>query len=443
MKVLIIYQLNNENDRNTISENLYSFKKMNCKEICFHYLNVFGSIPFYIKYFKYDAVILHYTYLGGERFNHEEVKWEKKINGLTKMSGYKVMIPQDEYDHTDRLWSLCKKANIKEIYSCFTSDADILKAYPPIEVNNAKVFSVLTGYVDEDAIMVTKTKIRPYHNRPIDIGYRARKLPAYFGKHGQLKYELVELFSKALENSDFTFDISNTNQSLSIENPKLVKLGNNWYEFLLNCKAFIGCEGGSSLLDVDGSIKEKVIEYSNANPNASFNEIESNCFPGQDFNIRCFAISPRHFEAALCKTLQILVEGEYGGIFMPWKHYVPLKRDFSNLNEILTFIEDKKKCQKIIDNAYNDIILSKKYTYNKFVSFIIDNIKQNVNASSLPNKTFIYFAKVLDLRNRFFLKFEKLKIYIKYFINTFICFIKILYNFSNLIFLRIKNHTTF
>lgn len=413
MQVLIIYQLNSKNDRNTIIEHLYSFKKYR-KDISFHYLNVFGSIPFYIKYFKYDAVILHYTYLADERFLSDDKPWKNKINGLSEISGYKVMIPQDEYDHTERLWELCKTAQIKEIYSCFTSKDDIKKAYPVQEVGSAKVYSVFTGYVDENAIIETSDNIRPYKERPIDIGYRARKLPAYFGKHGQLKYELVELFSNVLENSDFKYDISNTNQSLSNENPNLVKLGNKWYEFLLNCKAFIGCEGGSSLLDVDGTIKQRVIEYSNEHPNASFEEIESECFPGIDFNIRCFAISPRHFEAALCKTLQILVEGEYGGVFKPWEHYIPLKRDFSNLSEILAIARDSEKCQKIIDNAYRDIVLSQKYTYSNFVSLIIDNIKQNTMSNTMPNKTFVFFAKLLDFRNNNYWRYEKVKHYTKY-----------------------------
>lgn len=413
MKILIIYQLNNNNDRNTISEHLYSFKKYS-KNVDFHYLNVFGSIPFYIKYFKYDAVILHYTYLAGERFLSNGDKWKKKIEGLSQIGGYKVMIPQDEYDHTGRLWELCKIANIKEIYSCFTLDQDILKAYPVEETMGAKVYPAFTGYVDENATDEIKDKIRPFNKRPIDIGYRARKLPAYFGKHGQLKYELVELFSNELKNHDFVYDISNTNQSLTNENPNLVKLGNKWYEFLLNCKAFIGCEGGSSLLDIDGSIKEKVIEFSNNHPEAPFEVIEAACFPGMDYNIKCFAISPRHFEAALCKTLQILVEGEYGNAFKPWQHYIPLKRDFSNIKEVLTILKDENKCQQIIDNAYVDIVLSKKFTYGNFVSTIIDSIKQNTESGSEVDFYYKIAGKILDFRNNNYWRYEKGKYYIYY-----------------------------
>ncbi|MBT8506740.1 hypothetical protein B1F79_04690 [Coxiella-like endosymbiont of Rhipicephalus sanguineus] len=48
-------------------------------------------------------------------------------------------------------------------------------------------------------------------------------------------------------------------------------------------------------------------------------------------------ISPRHFEAVATKTLQILYEGEYSNILKPWVHYVPLKKDYSNFDEVCNF----------------------------------------------------------------------------------------------------------
>lgn len=441
MKILVIYQLNNNNDRNTISEHLYSFRKYR-KDVSYHYLNVFGKMPFYIKYFKYDAVILHYTYLAGERFLENGNLWRKKIKGLTQISGYKVMIPQDEYDHTERLWEICQLAQIKEIYSCFLEPKDILLAYPPDKTLNAKVYPAFTGYVDNKATIEISNKIRPFRERPIDIGYRARKLPAYFGKHGQLKYELVELFSNELKKYDFVYDITNTNQSLTNENPNLVKLGNKWYEFLLNCKAFIGCEGGSSLLDIDGSIKARVIDFTNKNPQAEFEEIEAVCFPGKDYNISCFAISPRHFEAALCKTLQILVEGKYGNAFKPWIHYIPLKRDFSNIGEVLETLKDEKKCQQIIDNAYADIVQSNKFTYENFVSTIIESIKTNIQFDSEVDFFYKIGGKILQFRNNNYWKFEKAKNFVYYTFHRVISLVRSLIAFIAFDVLKISKNKT-
>ena len=71
-----------------------------------------------------------------------------------------------------------------------------------------------------------------------------------------------------------------------------------------------------------------------------------NCFPGLDYNIHSL-LSPRHFEAAITKTLQILVEGKYENIFIPGIHYLELK-DFSNINNIIELLHDTNYCQKLL-----------------------------------------------------------------------------------------------
>lgn len=410
MRVLIIYQLPDATDRNTILEHLYSFEKYSTG-IDFHYLNVFHRIPTYMLCISYDAILLHYTYLAGERFLKDDGPWLKKINLLNRISGYKVAMPQDEYDHTDRNCELFKRINVQALYTCFMRKEDIESAYPfsKTGVDAKKIFSVFTGYVDENVLPVLKDKILPYSQRPIDIGYRARKLPAYFGRHGQLKYELVDFFAEVLKEYDFVYDISNTNTNVHSENRSLVKLGNEWYEFLLSCKAFIGCEGGSSLLDNTGEIKELVNQYSQKHPNATFDEIEKECFPGLDYNISCFAVSPRHFEAAMCKTLQILVEGDYGGAFEPWRHYIPLKRDFSNYREVLEVLKDEKRCQEIVDNAYNEVVLSDKFTYRRFVESVVNDMKKSAKTNRDGGAIYKLLGKLLQYRNNNYWKVEKQK----------------------------------
>lgn len=408
MRVLIVYQLPDKIERNTILEHLYSFEKYSTG-IDFHYINVYTGIPWYLGLIKYDAVILHYTFLAGERFLKSEKPWIRKTRFLKHISGYKVAMPQDEYDHTERNCTLFKRINVQALYTCFMRKEDIELAYPYATTGVRKIFSVFTGYVDENILPTLEGKVRPYKDRPIDIGYRARKLPAYFGRHGQLKYELVEFFGKVLPDYDFVYDISNTNNNVRSEDPNLVKLGSQWYEFLLNCKAFIGCEGGSSLLDRNGEIKEKVRQYTELHPEASFAEIEKNCFPGQDYNIECFAVSPRHFEAAMSKTLQILVEGEYGGVLVPGRHYIPLKRDFSNYKDVLDTLKDADKCQQIIDTAYEEVVLSGKNTYRRFVERVIADIRESVPKQHTAGFGYKTMARFLRYRNDNYWKVEQFK----------------------------------
>ena len=85
-------------------------------------------------------------------------------------------------------------------------------------------------------------------------------------------------------------------------------------------------------------------------------------------------MSPRHFEAAATKTLQIMFEGNYSNIFIKDVHYLSLKKDFSNLEEIIDKLKDKDLRKKITDKAFKDIILNEKYSYTTFIKELDKNI---------------------------------------------------------------------
>ena len=55
-------------------------------------------------------------------------------------------------------------------------------------------------------------------------------------------------------------------------------------------------------------------------------------------NIPYRTISPRHFEASALRLCQILLEGKYSGVMRPMVHYIPLKKDFSNFDEVRIWI---------------------------------------------------------------------------------------------------------
>ena len=49
----------------------------------------------------------------------------------------------------------------------------------------------------------------------------------------------------------------------------------------------------------------------------------------------------------------------------------------TNLSHVMKILNDDKKVNKIIHNAYKDIIQSRKYTYKKFVEFMLSKFKVN------------------------------------------------------------------
>ncbi len=399
MKILIVYYLVRKSDRNTIDEHLYCFNRYSGEECS--YLNAFFGVPAYITRISFDLIIYHYTFTG--------LKWDgpirfqaylERFRSLRHLSGYKVAIPQDEYVNTIPMSRFFADFGIKTVFTCY-SPVDFEKAYPRNSSGLEHYITVLTGYIDERSLSEVSEYCKPHHERTIDLGYRARKVPFWLGRHGLIKWQLTERFlDTALENK-LAADLSN--------DYKDVFIGKDWYRFLSNCRVVLGCEGGASMLDPDGEIRQRVEDYVMDHPDASFDEVERQCFDGLDGNLRLFAISPRHFEACITKTCQALVEGDYAGVFKPGIHYIEIKKDWSNIEEVMRTIRDVDKCEKIAEQAYRDIVLSGDYTYRKFVQSILDHVRNvhHCSDASTGIKSTL-FLLLLDAREKWPVLFSPL-----------------------------------
>jgi hypothetical protein len=111
-------------------------------------------------------------------------------------------------------------------------------------------------------------------------------------------------------------------------------------------------------------------------PEASIDEVEGTCFAGKEGEINLLTVGPRHFEAAMTKTCQILLEGDYAGILKPGIHYIELKSDYSNLKEVIGKVQDDRNRNKVVEKAYEDLVLSGKYSYRVFANQVIDHLRK-------------------------------------------------------------------
>ena len=103
-------------------------------------------------------------------------------------------------------------------------------------------------------------------------------------------------------------------------------------------------------------------------PDATFEELEAECFPGRDGEFGLVALSPRHLEAVATRTCQVLIEGEYDGVLEPDRHYIPLRRDFSNLDDGARDDAARRRTrERIVETAYRDIVASGAWSYPRFV----------------------------------------------------------------------------
>jgi spore maturation protein CgeB len=78
-------------------------------------------------------------------------------------------------------------------------------------------------------------------------------------------------------------------------------------------------------------------------------------------------ISPRIFEAIGCGCCLILYSGQYSGILKPGVHFIELKKDFSNIEEVVHKVKDRDYVRFMAERAYKDVVSSGRYSYEIFV----------------------------------------------------------------------------
>lgn len=372
MRILIMWRQGSIKCRNTIVDHALSFKRYD-KENEYFYFDVwngrYATDYEWITKDMFDVVIFHYSLLAlrtVERFWKDFVILMQNV--WMNYSCVRVLLPQDDYTMTGELWDFCNAIKADFIFTIMR-EQDFEKVYPVEKIGKTIKKNVLTGYVDDQYI--NKIKLLPHSERLFDVVYRARKLAYEFGKHGQLKWELVNIFKNILEKQNQRINIANT------ESDKGAILGDDWLYFIASARVTFGCLGGAGIMDIDGSIRNKVREFVNSHNSATYEETKQACFPFLDDYLRGM-LSPRIFECALTKTCQVLVGKDYHDILIPDVDYIVLNEDYSNIVEVVEKIKDIIYCESIAEVCYRDIVESGKYSYKQFVNFILQEIGDSV-----------------------------------------------------------------
>lgn len=353
-------------------DHLYAFRRYSEDDV--YYLNlVFKKVPRYVRKVDFDLIIFHTFFLtnhwrGPDHFR----KMLKRAETLKDSSAVKVMLPQDEFVYSDLLCEFINKFKIDIVFS--VAPPDTWRAiYRKVNFNRVRFSRVLSGYLDENKLQQIVPSEQSLDHRPVDIGYRTAGKPFYwFGRHGFLKQTIADIFRERAPAKGLATDIS-TEEKDAIR-------GQEWYRFLASCKYTIGVESGTGLIDCNGSIRECTDQYLRKHPHAKMEEVEAACFPGKDGSVPLYAISPRHLECCATRTCQILTEGDYNGILQPGVHYLSLKKDFSNFDDVLNEVVLDRKRSQLVKRAFEDVVASGHYTYKKFV----DTIMEQSLAASLP-----------------------------------------------------------
>lgn len=348
--------------RGTVREHLYSFRKYTSHN--YRYINVAASgIPAHLMSEPVDLVVFH-TIFFGPRWGGAMKKTLDRLRApLARLGGVRIMLPQDEFHRSAELVEFVNDFKIDHIFSV-APETEWPKIYAGVDRSVVQIHKVLTGYLDDDTVAHIAGLAPTERQRTIDVGYRAWGARPWVGRHGMLKTEIAEVFNKRAPERGLKCDVSVRAED--------TLYGDDWLRFLLRSRYTIGVEGGSSLLDLDGSILTCVERYLRDNPAAPFDDVEEHCFQGLDGKLKLFALSPRHFEACATRTGQVLIEGDYDGVLVADRHYIPLKADFSNIDAVLDRMMDEESRQQMTRITYEEIVASAQFTYRRFVQFVLE-----------------------------------------------------------------------
>jgi len=304
----------------------------------------------FIDFDLFDVLIIHYTLVARD-FTYLTPALRKQVTGC---KGLKVAFIQDEYRFVDETVNALKELDVRLLFSC-VPEPEIAKVYSPEMLPGMKAINVLTGYVPEKLL---QQEVPLYEHRAIDVGYRSRKVPMWLGNLGWEKYQIAVKFSESAARYRLRVDIS------CREEDRIY--GEDWIRFTSSCKSFLGVESGASVFDFTGDIQHQVEAHEARDPDVTFEELQRLYFSEHEGKICLNQISPRCFESAALRTLQVLYEGGYSGILTPWRHFVPLKKDHSNLDEISAVIHNPQRAKPIIAAAYTEIACNPEYGYAAF-----------------------------------------------------------------------------
>lgn len=236
-------------------------------------------------------------------------------------------------------------------------------------------------------------------SRPIDIGVRSFRYPEVFLGDDD-RNRIMDAFSLNHFNPPLNIDIRN-DQRLD---------RTSWNEFLNKCKGTVSNEAGGFWIERDDATMLKIKDWlrerggrsglhvSSDTPlrrivhwlpwgvrqwliqevkkgwirydaldghDASFEEVFDTFYKGRALPsvITGKCISSRHFEAAGTKVCQIMIEGRFNDILVANEHYIPVKRDLSDIDEAVRKFRDEGYRQAMIDRTYDYVMSTHTYEH--------------------------------------------------------------------------------
>lgn len=360
LNVLYLYDAT-QTYTNTVYEHISSLGKYSAHCSFFCHQDHTTEINFDLSGF--DAICIHFTI----RLPFDQIS-SSTAKALTEFSGLKFLFIQDEYDNTYRAWHWIKTLGIQLVFTV-VPDAGIERIYPSSEFPDTRFISNLTGYVP-DELNLKQDGVLP-SLRPLVVGYRGRPLPVRYGRLGMEKIGIGQIVKSYCDKHGIRNDIA-WNEESRIYGPR-------WYQFMASCRSMLGSESGSNVFDWDGTLVKRIAQIRKQNPRIRDDEVYERCVRAEEIDGIMNQVSPRIFEAIAAKTVLVLFEGNYSGVVKAGEHFIAVKKDGTNLADVVRLLQDGAYVDAMAERAHQDVIASGKYSYQSFVRFVDENVERTFN----------------------------------------------------------------
>lgn len=368
-RVLCVYAAS-QTYTSTVFEHLEAFGKYSRYGWSFVDIGLFNGGAVNLQAF--DAVVLHYSV----RLPFGQVSGAGQ-KALREFPRLKVLFIQDEYDRTNVVKTIINAVGFGLVFSV-VPEHSLPRIYSPLEFPGTRFVSNFTGYVPDGLAAHIGDSIVPSKRR-LTVAYRGRPLPLRYGKLGQEKVEIGRRVRAYCRDHGIPCDIA-WDESARI-------YGDKWYRFIASAKAMLGTESGSNVFDWDGTLEQEISRYRVINPGRSDDEIYSAVVASRELDGLMNQLSPRIFEMAAARTVMVLFEGAYSAVLKPDIHFVPLKKDFSNLEQVFATLNDDEAVDAMAERAYRDIILSERHSYRQFVGMVDQAVQEGLSGLGLRVRT--------------------------------------------------------
>jgi hypothetical protein len=364
MRVLVLYNAS-QTFTETVFEHLDAFREYSCHEFYYSHHDLRTQLVLPPGFF--DAVVVHYSI----RLPFDQLG-EVATQSLAEFPGRKILFIQDEYDHTNRTKYWLTRIGFDLVFTVVPPES-IERIYPQADFPRTRFVSNLTGYVPRD-LGSHFDSVAPPSSRSLIVGYRARPLPIRYGALGVEKVEIGRVVKAHCRSRGIRCDIAWTEES-RIYGPR-------WYQFVASCRGMLGSESGSNVFDWDGTLAHRIRVFRAANGRACDSTIYRSLVEPLEQPGLMNQVSPRIFEMISARTAMVLIEGNYSGVVVPNEHYIPIKKDFSNLDEVFERLADGAYVDALTERAYHHVVKSGRYSYRSFVGMV--DAELDVLESRLP-----------------------------------------------------------